>query len=251
MLKNISIILKQSGIAALGLMAFSLVPGLAMAAGLSVDGIKSVNEYSMSFDASWKNGHKTEFSIYNPDPQKTTLWYDTDGDQFKLFMEVPIYAKNMIWSNDQSGLTSTDVAEYNEHYTSHHEDLTKSKMDYRWATHSEKVENFGQGGESHLQDAATSTYASSLTYLLGNNTCSKTKCLERDQTMSFEYLFTLAAGNAIKTAIEKNGLVYHLSSERRAGYTPPPEIPVPAAFWLFGTAIFGLIGMRRKAKLAA
>jgi hypothetical protein len=28
-------------------------------------------------------------------------------------------------------------------------------------------------------------------------------------------------------------------------------IPIPAAFWLFGTAIFGLIGMRRKAKLAA
>jgi len=34
------------------------------------------------------------------------------------------------------------------------------------------------------------------------------------------------------------------------GGTPDP-IPVPAAFWLFGTAIFGLIGMRRKAKLAA
>ncbi len=28
-------------------------------------------------------------------------------------------------------------------------------------------------------------------------------------------------------------------------------VPVPAAFWLFGTTIFGLIGMRRKAKLAA
>lgn len=55
--------------------------------------------------------------------------------------------------------------------------------------------------------------------------------------------------------IEKIGdLAEFKSSEFKIGsltYNDIPPIPVPAAFWLFGTAIFGLIGMRRKAKLAA
>jgi len=76
--------------------------------------------------------------------------------------------------------------------------------------------------------------------------------------MSFEMLFTDATKITTVTDWLKgwrdNGsgerIVFHLSPER-GGVTDIPPVPVPAAFWLFGTAIFGLIGMRRKAKLAA
>jgi hypothetical protein len=41
-----------------------------------------------------------------------------------------------------------------------------------------------------------------------------------------------------------NGLGFHLSPEEFGD--PPSVVPVPAAFWLFGTALIGFIGFSRK-----
>jgi hypothetical protein len=51
---------------------------------------------------------------------------------------------------------------------------------------------------------------------------------------------------SLSSLIKPVGLVAHLSPER-GGIS---VVPVPAAFWLFGTALIGFIGMSRRTNLA-
>jgi len=90
--------------------------------------------------------------------------------------------------------------------------------------------------------------------------CDTTNCNEYDIPMSFETLFTgndatqvlgwlqgWDAYNADNNNSKPVGLVAHLSPER-GGVTS--VVPVPAAFWLFGTALIGFIGISRRTNLA-
>jgi hypothetical protein len=95
--------------------------------------------------------------------------------------------------------------------------------------------------------------------------CDKDDCNKSNTPMSFETLFTgddkiqvlawLALWDnynssnsliSLSSLIKPVGLVAHLSPER-GGIS---VVPVPAAFWLFGTALIGFIGMSRRTNLA-
>jgi len=90
--------------------------------------------------------------------------------------------------------------------------------------------------------------------------CNKTNCLASDIPMSFEMLFTGADRSTILPWLQSwvaynndnsldrpSALIAHLSPER-GGEIPP--VPVPAAFWLFGTALLGFIGFSRRTSLS-
>lgn len=63
-------------------------------------------------------------------------------------------------------------------------------------------------------------------------------------TYSLDYRATVPIGDASGFG----GVKYELHLEGIAGLLPP-EVPVPAAVWLFGSGLFGLLGMARR-KLA-
>ena len=103
------------------------------------------------------------------------------------------------------------------------------------------------------------TWATSVEYLVNllpdsdpNDDCNTTACYRFDKTAAIEVQWTgLAAGvgQAIIDSIDNMQL--HLSDEARGlqqGEIPP--VPVPAAFWLFGTALIGFIGFSRRTNLS-
>ena len=246
-----STISKFTGLAILAVMAV----GTANAAAVTVDGVKDGNDsYTDSFTANWINGHKTADSIYNDWSDQTTVWWTTDADNMYLYLEAPLYAKAMVYGD---GCDVACTAEYFDHWDTHHNETPDKpfRMDYKTATGSEKIVYdviFGGGTyEGKLQGKSKgpgiNDYASSLEWLLGNATCDMTDCAASTVEMSFEFALDLGVVNVanVIASIEQpaEGLVFHLSPERRALFAP---IPVPAAAWLFGSAL-GLLGwMRRK-----
>jgi hypothetical protein len=99
----------------------------------------------------------------------------------------------------------------------------------------------------------------SVDWVIANRGCDTTNCDASDIPMSFEKLFTDAAekmqilswledwqNGGAKPAV---GLIAHLSPERGGVVGDIPPVPVPAAFWLFGTALVGFIGISRKRTL--
>ena len=134
-------------------------------------------------------------------------------------------------------------------------------MDYGTQTGSEYFELLGAGGsifKSKWQDeagvSAEPTWATSREYLLdpaNGPICTQDLCTEFDRTSSIEVMWQgLASANAaesLRDSIEKMEL--HLSDEAR-GLPPVGEVPVPAAIWLFGTALIGFIGMSRRTNLS-
>ena len=76
-------------------------------------------------------------------------------------------------------------------------------------------------------------------------------CNASGRTMSFEVKLVALndGGAALETALTTFGVSFHLSPE--AVLSPPPmsAVPVPAAFWLFGTALIGFIGFSRRTNL--
>ena len=214
-----------------------------IAATVTVDGVRDGSDsYSNSFDASWTNGHKTEFSIYADGSDTTTVYYEMDSGSLFLYMEVPLYAKNMIW-----GTGATDVTEYQDHWLTHHGGTFV--MDYNAATGSEKAV-FAGNAEAKLKDDSTNNFgglglldsATSRDWVLLNG-CDTTNCAASTVAMSFEFQFDLAIidEDAFLAAIEDDGIVFHLSPERRIS-----EVPLPAAAWLFGSALLGLGAIKRR-----
>ena len=99
-------------------------------------------------------------------------------------------------------------------------------------------------------------WETSLDYLLANEAgCDKSDCVTAtslNTTMSIEIaLYGLTRSDAETARDGITALRLHMSDEARG--LPPvdiPPIPVPAAFWLFGTALIGFIGISRRTNLS-
>lgn len=240
-------------------------------ADITLDGVfDSGDMYTHSETVTWFNGHKSEESIYGDfDSQSytTTIQYgtgtlagDTSGQEyFFLFVEAPLYAKNMIWQdldwrdqfpliNDDPtvGLTEADVASYRVHHETHH-DPGSMKLDFGGATGSEKMIFLDADGdkqfEADLADGSDSDFGliasvDSAAYLLDNGLATEELSLARDTTMSFEFQFAIDSDlNDELLGYVRNGIEFHLSPERGL-------VPAPGALALLGMG--GLVLARRR-----
>jgi hypothetical protein len=141
-------------IAAVALMALLVMSGPA-SADIVLDGVYgSSDEYSHSKEIHWFNGHvggrnNENVSIYGPGSM-TTIRYEKGTDFSFMYIEVPLFAKNMIWENldwkkdltntdTDKGLTEADIASYRTHHETHH-GVGDMKLDFDGATGSEKLE---------------------------------------------------------------------------------------------------------------
>ena len=211
------------------------------------------------------------------------------GDvSLNVFFEVPTYARRMIWKDgctyDGGGVGSCGVLDpdadqaYLDAYLagSHHGDV---KMDYGTQTGSEYFrlnealangeteEDADDGGKdkdkdvhnavffTKWQDIDTDALADDLTwktsreYLVEDTgMCSTSECLKFDMTASIEVMWTGYADEvaALAQLARIDNMQLHLSDEA----VGLPQIPVPAAFWLFGTALIGFIGISRRTSLS-
>ena len=129
-------------------------------------------------------------------------------------------------------------------------------MDYMTQTGSEFFELLTSDSSSiektHWQDEDSNgisdgkTWATSREYLLGEGICTEALCLEFDTTASIELMWifnTEAEATNFLGTIDKMEL--HLSDEARG---LPAVVPVPAAVWLFGSGMIGLVGLARRRK---
>lgn len=237
-------------------------------ADITLDGIFDFDDtYANSQVVTWFNGHQTANSIYGDfDNQSfaTMIQYgigqlagdSTGSEYFFVFVEVPLYGKNMIWDSaavdfpikntDPSvGLTEDDVAPYRVHHETHHNpgDL---KLNFNTATGSEKVVFVDSDGDNQFEadldgDADDKfgliAFKDSVDYLFDNNLATKDLSLARDRTMSFEFQFEVdKVMNSELLGFISNGIEFHLSPERGL-------IPAPGALALLG---LGALGRRRR-----
>lgn len=242
-------------------------PITSIAGSFQLDGIKTgADAYTESFSSGWYDGHGQDKSAYKiSGSQQTTVHYgkgtDAAGDATEyswLFLEVPLYAKNMIWGKDI--FTAQDKADYGD-----------KDFDFSGATGSEKVKFGAKDGDpdkfgieldlaGDFKDESIFTvvgFRDSVDWLLGAGSAecgsdpdAPTKnCEARNRTMSFEVKLAAlddAGFNALKSAIQTSKLEFHLSPERIAAVS---QVPLPAAFWLFGSALIGFIGFSRRTNL--
>lgn len=232
----------------------------------------------------WFNNHDEVYGFDEPDQMNPLFWEINEiADQNKsvstlnLFFEVPVYARLMIWDSgcvfsagksvtgagcgDLLGGSADDgeVQDILEAYDqgSHHKDV---KMDYKTQTGSEffqlnsddeadptrvfytKWQNEDANG---LDDGIT--WKMSCEYVLANDT---DLCLAFDTTASIEMMMRFDSDVAARTYV--NGVestLLHLSDPAK-GIPGVPKVPVPVAFWLFGTALIGFIGISRRTSLS-
>jgi hypothetical protein len=242
---------------------------------VTFDGVLGAGDvYTTTEQVGWYNGHKVEQSVYGDfynQLHTTTLSYgvgelagDSSGTEyFFLHVEVPLYAKNMIWqeldwknqypltnTDPNAGLTEADVASYRAHHETHH-NPGDMKLDYNGATGSEKaVFVDSSGAEVFRADLGGDAdnvfgllgYKDSVDYLFDNGLATEQLSLARGRTMSFELMFELdAIQNAALLDIVRNGVEFHLSPER--GLTTVVPLPTTAA--MAGLGLAG-IGFRRR-----
>jgi len=261
---------------ALTVIAAGMFAGNALANTVTVNGIKEAGEYTGANSGSgsllWYNQHE---SIYteaagNMNPLVWEINQIAAGNfSLNVFFEVPSYARRMIWANNCTFKTGNAVSSacsplapggdksFLEAYDagSHHGDVD---MDYGTQTGSEYFELLKANGDTVFfkkwQDEggnATLDWATSREYLISNGICTTALCTEFDRTASIEVMWgglaSKSAAEALLNSIAKMEL--HLSDEAR-GLPPVGEVPVPAAIWLFGTALIGFIGMSRRTNLS-
>jgi hypothetical protein len=256
------------------------LPGTATAVStVNVNGIKEAGEYTGANSGSksllWYNNHESIYTIDegNMNPLDWEINKVATGNfSLNVFFEVPTYARRMIWAAgcDTGDIGSTACAplrpggdtSYLDAYLvgTHHNG--GEGMDYEKQTGSEFFEldgvtgGFKKGWQAEDGNGLSDdlTWATSREYLIANSAnCSLTECTEFDKTSSIEVMWQ-GLGSAddaedLLNSIDRMQL--HLSDE--AAGLPPidiPEVPVPAAFWLFGTALIGFIGMSRRTSLS-
>jgi hypothetical protein len=231
----------------------------------------------------WYNDHN---SIYTEAAgNMNTMYWEISGSgsdhTLNLFVEVPDYARRAIWKDgcQAKGLgASTGCSgipiEFLDAYSagSHHSNV--ANMSYDTQTNSEYFRLNGTGGvlssfpsdlcfgadqkgdgnkdgghcdvPAQIDPNADINWQTSTDYLLGTAGCDKTECitlLALGTTMSIEIeLLGLSRLQAEDMRDSVTGLRLHLSDEARG----LPPVPVPAAIWLFGTALIGFIGFSRR-----
>ncbi len=261
-------------VAVLALLALLLMSGSATASSITLDGMFDGSGsllYSSSRTVEWFNGHKPApdsiYGDFNNQLGTTTIHYGESElagvNYFFLYIEVPLYAKNMIWEDrDWSenpianpdptvGLTEADVSSYREHHETHH-NPGDMKLNFGGATGSEKlILNDSDGNEQFKADLAGNAdnefglvgFKDSVDYLFDNSLATEALSLARDTKMSFEFQFILdtEVNNALLGFFD-NGIEFHLSPERGNS----PVVPIPGAVWLLGSGLIGLAGIRRK-----
>jgi hypothetical protein len=210
----------------------------------------------------------------------------TEINKLYLYGGVPLEAKSMVWGAGADAYLDLYYQGWCDpdaggNCTHHNKGGTIDdnptdvglKMDYQTATGSEK---FVLGGNVKFGVPAGTDPNSqtSVDWVLANRseTCDMVDCDAADIPMSFETLFEEAelkstldwlmlwdayndgstgtlsrsagfAGLASELS-RPGGLVAHLSPEQGGTL-----VPVPAAFWLFGTALIGFIGISRRTNL--
>lgn len=211
-----------------------------------LDGIYSPSSdaYTNFEELTFYNGHGKDSVYGNFSNQSYTAAFrygvaelagGTPGQQFFfVHVEVPIYAKNMIWENKGADplnlLTGADWDPYGK------------ILDYSGATGSEKlifVNSSGAdqvvvdlGGNQPGRNGGKTTYGSSglgliafrdsVDYLIGSGISTNQLSTARDTTMSFEMQFALdPVRNQQLVSLARNGLNFHLSPER--GLIPEPS----------------------------
>jgi hypothetical protein len=272
--------------AVLAFMTIGLVlPGAATAGStVTVDGIMSTGEYTGSSGGTtsgtrsllWWNDHHSIYTKTTPPPtgaQMNDLFWEinnggADNVSLNIFVEVPDYARRMIWADGckfSGGSVSSacapldpggDQMYLDPYYAGTHH--SEANMDYKTQTESEYFKLNGssvnikwQSEDGDLSD--NFTWKTSREYLISNGICTTSLCQAFGTTSSLEVMWTglkdVAAASAIYMGITDMQL--HLSDEARGiPNMHIPEVPVPAAFWLFGTALIGFIGMSRRTNLS-
>ena len=232
-----------------------------------LDGVYDSSEtYSHSKEINWFNGHKGEESIYG-DQAKTTIRYGEDNGFSYLYVEAPLYAKNMIWqdvnwkhnpyptnTDPTAGLTEADIASYRTHHETHHKP-GDMKLDFGGATGSEKMELFDSNGnvifKANLAGDADNKFGlvddgfmDSVDYLFDNDLATETLSLNRNTKMSFEFKFAGPQYSDLVDYIEdSNGgvsVAFHLSPERGL------DVPEPATMTILALGGIAILKRRRR-----
>ena len=243
---------------------------------VTVDGIMTGTEYtganSGMKSVEWWNDHH---SVYNYGDNQNPMHWEINntvayGISLNLFFEVPDYARRMIWSqgcnyqgsggtwdNDCADLAPSGNTAYLDAYFdgSHHGEV---KMDYGTQTGSEYFrlndKNFSEIFKKKWQDEDDDpnndniTWKTSREYLIDNGICTTSLCLEFNTTASLELMYLNLGSEqiALDLIASIENMQLHLSDEARG----LPPVPVPAAVWLFGTALIGLVGFSKRRKAA-
>lgn len=240
-----------------------------------VDGIKTnADGYTDSRVLQWYNDHH---SIYNPGDNLTNqMFYAYDSGELSLFIEVPSYAKNMIWADDKNDLDATYVGYYED--GTHHSSWNSS---FNTAVGSEffRLEGTGSlalfsedlcfgltddGGNCDTSNpyenpnpADTVYWQTSLDWLKGAGSAEcgditgsganvvTDNCAAYDRTMSLEIVIQgLASGADAQAIVDSISVLrLHLSDEMVG--LPITQVPVPPAAWLFASALLGLTVARK------
>jgi hypothetical protein len=215
------------------------------------------DDYDGSFTKTWSNAHTNQPNIYG-DTYTHTVLYTQDGDDLYLYLDMPLYAKNMVWDETDSDgyvngyVSAADQASYGNQYSHHTEAL---ELDYEKATGSEKIEigvitaDIGDGQSSSVSGYSFEEKSSEdwLFAAVNGYDCDDEKCNGDDIPFSFEFKFALSGDNAedfIDALIAAGPTAMHLSPER--GLLPSSPVPIPAAAWLFGSVLLGFGAFRRK-----
>ena len=264
---------------------FGLVfPGVASAAFVHDGILTTPGEYANSFETEWYNDHWT-IAFPEGGGQTTTVRWENTGSEFRLYMQAPLSVKNMVWGNyfdlsanpgneaeallyyqawcspndgNPAALDGSNCDHHDKGFDTFTGDIATGG--FKTMVDSEKVSIELGGLDFKLKDTDDpeilndALVYSSLTYIFNNNGtgelfdgCDEDGCGALNTPMSFEMVFSdPGKGEALKNwlANPDNDLLFHMSPERGA------VMPVPAAVWLFGSGLLGLIGIARRKKTA-
>ena len=223
----------------------------------------------------WTNTvSETRIGLEAPLEVKNMIWGDYLSDATfpsEAYDEAILYYQSWCSPNDgnPAALNGSNCAHHDDGFDpAHTADVAHpektflaniASADFKTMVDSEKVEIMGK--DFKLIDSENGAYSkegasviTSLTYILDDANdalfpnCDSSSCDAVGTSMSYEMLFADAAigQSFIDWLIDSdNDLLFHMSPER-GGIA---VIPVPAAFWLFGTALIGFIGISRRTNL--
>jgi len=217
--------------------------------------------YTVEETVGWYNGHRGHNSAYGDGNlggtswdatnwNQTTIRHGVDGDSFFLYIEAPLAAKGMEWSEDAEN-NIADYWKYAEGGQALHDDDGKTNsLDFNNATGSERLEFLDgttyDGGKRGIAFTAEfpggvenkwglKDSADSIAYIIAEGLGTDKESNNPNVAMAFEFEFALVHKDEILEILQ-NGVVFHLS---------PEKIPEPSSALLLSVASIGVL-LRRK-----